>query len=314
MHPTAIVLLNLGGPASLDEVQPFLLNLFQDREIIKLGPAFLQPLIARLIVASRLLEVRTRYASIGGRSPILPETQAQAVALAQALAETGHPMEVRPVFRYSPPRAGGVLRELAGLGIRRILPVTLYPHACNATTGSSMGELKREAADLELEILPGVQSYATDPGYLDALEALLRTTLAQAPGATVVFSAHSLPLKQIQGGDPYERETQATVEALKARLGDIPGGYRLAYQSKVGPVAWLEPSLGSVLKELGGREVVVMPISFVGEHIETLFELDIEYRELAGKCGVTRFLRVPALGTDPTFIGALAHLALQGLS
>ncbi|MBP1629091.1 MAG: ferrochelatase, partial [Holophagaceae bacterium] len=240
-------------------------------------------------------------------------TLAQAKALAQALAESGHPMEVHPVFRYTAPRARDVLAGLVKRGIRRILPLTLYPHACRATTGSSMGELQREAEALGLELLPGVQSYATDPGYLDALEGLLRATLAQAPDATVVFSAHSLPKKQIEGGDPYERETLATVEALKARLGEIPGGYRLGYQSKVGPVAWLEPSLGSVLQELGGREVIVMPVSFVGEHIETLFELDIEYRELAEKCGVTRFLRVPALGTDPAFIRALARLTLQGL-
>lgn len=314
MTPTAVLLLNLGGPAAQVEVRPFLLNLFQDREIIKLGPAFLQPLIARLIVASRLREVRGRYARIGGGSPILRETLAQAAALASTLAGAGMPMEVHPVFRYTAPRASAVLPELAKRGIRRLLPLTLYPHACRATTGSSMSELNREAAALELELLPGVQSYATDPGYLNALEALLRGTLAQAPRACVVFSAHSLPLKQIQAGDPYERDIQATVEALKARLGEIPGGYRLAYQSKVGPVTWLEPSLGSVLQELKGCEVVVMPLSFVSEHIETLFELDIEYRELAARCGVTRFLRVPTPGTDPLFISALARLAMQGLS
>jgi len=313
MPSTAVLLLNLGGPADLDAVRPFLLNLFQDREIIKLGPAFLQPLIARIIVGSRLKEVRQRYARIGGGSPILRETLAQASALAAALEGSGAPVEVHPVFRYTSPRAGELLQDLARRGIRRLLPLSLYPHACRATTGSSLGELAREATALGLELLPGVPSYATDPGYLDALEGLLRATLAQAPGATVVFSAHSLPLKQIQAGDPYERETQATVEALKSRLGEIPGGYRLGYQSKVGPVAWLEPSLGSVLQGLRGREAVIMPISFVSEHIETLFELDIEYREFAEKCGLSRYLRVPALGTDPTFIGALARLVTQGL-
>jgi len=313
MHPTGIVLLNLGGPATQDEVRPFLMNIFHDREIIKLGPAFLQPLIAQFIVSSRLLEVKTRYAAIGGGSPLLRETLAQAEALARTLAEAGHPMEVRPLFRHSPPRARTVLMDLAGLGIRRILPVSLYPHACRATLGSSLRELRREATLHELEVLPGVQSYATDPGYLDALEAQLLNALSQAPGATVLFSAHSLPLKQIRNGDPYEREIHATVEALKARLGELPGGFRLAYQSKVGPVAWLGPSLESVLRELKGREVIVLPLSFVSEHIETLFELDIEYQQIAEKAGVTRFLRVPTLGADPTYIGALARLARQAL-
>nr|WP_320132394.1 ferrochelatase [uncultured Holophaga sp.] len=313
MPPTAVLLLNLGGPATLEEVRPFLLNLFRDREIIKLGPPLLQPLIARIIVASRLREVRERYDLIGGGSPILRETRAQAAALEESLARAGSPMEVHPVFRYAPPRARDILRELAARGIRRLLPVTLYPQACRATTGSSLSELRREAAALDLELLPGVQSYATDPGYLDALEGLLRSTLAEAPGATVVFSAHSLPLSQIRAGDPYEAETRATVEALKSRLGELPGGCRLAYQSKVGPVAWLEPSLDSTLQELAGREVVVMPVSFVSEHIETLFELDIQYRNLAARCGIRRYLRVPVLGINKLYISTLTRLTQEGL-
>jgi len=313
MSPTAVLLLNLGGPASLGDVRPFLLNLFLDRDIIKLGPALLQPLIARLIVGLRLKEVCLRYAQIGGGSPILGETEAQAAALGVALASAGRPLEVRPVFRYTAPRAREVLQDLRRKGIQRLLPVTLYPHACQATTGSSLRELEREATRLGLEVLPGIESYATAPLYLDALEGLLRATLAQCPGATVVFSAHSLPLKQIESGDPYQGETLATVEALKARLGAIPGGYRLGYQSKVGPVAWLEPSLGEVLQGLSGRDVVVMPVSFVSEHIETLFELDIEYREKAEALGVGRYLRVPALGVDPRFIQCLTRLTLEAL-
>lgn len=314
MTDTAIVLLNLGGPLRLKDVEPFLLELFNDRDIIKLGPALLQPLIARIIVQSRLKEVQARYREIGGGSPILRESAAQAEALRQALRAAGRKEKVVLCFRYTRPRAAGLLRSLKAQGITKLLPVTLYPHDCRATTGSSLRELERLAPRHGMTVLPGVLHYATDPDYLRALEERLRATLAQAPGATVIFSAHSLPVKQIEAGDPYEREIHATVEALKGRLGPIPGGFRLAYQSKVGPIAWLSPSLESVLADLEGREVVVVPISFVGEHIETLHELDIQYRELAGRLGVARYLRVPALGLHPAFLQCLTRRVLEALA
>jgi len=310
---TAIVLLNLGGPLRLVNVQPFLLNLFTDRDIIKLGPAFLQPFIARLILRSRLSEVQARYAEIGGGSPILRESAAQATALRKALRVAGCFEPVKLIFRYTSPRAAGELRALKNQGISKVLPVTLYPHDCRATTGSSLRELEREARLLGLEVLPGVLSYATDPDYLTALEERLRAALAQLPTATVVFSAHSLPLKQIAAGDPYEREIHATIEALKLRLGAIPGGYRLGYQSKVGPVKWLEPSLETVLTQLPGRDVILMPISFVGEHIETLHELDIQYREVARVAGVGRYLRVPTPSLHPAFIRCLFRRTMEAL-
>jgi ferrochelatase len=174
-------------------------------------------------------------------------------------------------------------------------------------------ELEREAAAVGMEVLPGVLHYATDPDYLAAMEENLRSTLAACPGATVVFSAHSLPRKQIDTGDPYEREIHATVEALKSRLGAIPGGYRLAYQSKVGPIKWLEPPLEAVLAELRDRDVVVMPVSFVGEHIETLHELDIQYREVAQAAGIRSYRRVPAPGTHPAFIRCLVRRTMEAL-
>lgn len=310
---TAIVLLNLGGPLRLSDVRPFLLELFGDREIIRLGPAFLQPLLARIIVRSRLGAVQGRYREIGGGSPILRESAAQADALRKALREAGRPEKVALCFRYTRPRASGLLGSLKSQGIRRLLPVTLYPHECRATTGSSLRELEREAKALGMEVLPGVLHYATDPDYLAAMEANLRAMLAQAPNATVVFSAHSLPVKQIEAGDPYEREIRATVEALKDRLGALPGGYRLGYQSKVGPVEWLAPALETVLQELAGREVVVMPVSFTGEHIETLHELDIEYRAFAERVGAARYLRVSAPGVHPAFIHCLARRTLEAL-
>ena len=313
MTDTAVVLMNLGGPLRLDDVEPFLKELFNDRDIIKLGPALLQPLIARIIVASRRKEVLARYAQIGGGSPILRESAAQATALRQALRAEGRAEKVALCFRYTRPRAAGLLASLAAQGIRRLLPVTLYPHDCRATTGSSLRELEALAPRYGMTLRPGVLHYATDPDYLDALEDRLRATLAQAPEATVVFSAHSLPQSQIDAGDPYEREIRATVEALKARLGAIPGGFRLGYQSKVGPVKWLEPALETVLADLKGRDVVVMPVSFVGEHIETLHELDLEYREKAEHLGIARYLRVPAPGLHPGFVRCLTRRTLEAL-
>lgn len=313
MFNTAILLLNLGGPLRLRDVRPFLLELFRDRDIIKLGPALLQPLIARAIVASRLKAVQGRYAAIGGGSPILRETAAQAAALRAALRTEGFEGPVRLVFRYAAPRATGVLESLRRQGVTDLVPVTLYPHACHATTGSSLRELERLAPQFGMALRPGVEDFATDPDYLDALEGRIREALASRPGATLVFSAHSLPLKQILGGDPYEREIHATVEALKHRLGPLPGGTQLGYQSKVGPVKWLEPSLGSVLGDLCGRDVVVIPLSFVGEHIETLHELDIEYRELAKTLGIRSWTRMPTPGLHPAFLRCLTRRTLERL-
>lgn len=309
----AILLLNLGGPLHQAAIKPFLLELFKDRDIIKLGPAFLQPIVANLIVAFRLEATKERYQEIGGGSPILKESAAQAKALEKALEQIGREEKVHLCFRYSQPRAHGVLRLLKRQGIRKVLPVTLYPHDCLATTGSSLRELQQEAAALDMEVLPGVIEYATDPGYLDALEDLIRACLIKSPDATLVFCAHSLPRKQIEAGDPYEKEIHRTVNALQERLGEIAGGYRLAYQSKVGPIKWLEPSLDQVLTELQDKDVILCPVSFVGEHIETLYELDIEYRELAMEKGVKTFLRVPTPGVHPHFIRCLTTRTMRAL-
>lgn len=315
MRPdTAVVLLNLGGPLRSRDVEGFVYRLFSDRDIIKFpGPAFLQPLFATLLSKGRRKEVMARYDEIGGGSPILRETARQAAALRAALREAGRLEPVKIAFRYTSPRAAGVLRSLKGQGVRRIVPVTLYPHDCRATTGSSLVELEREARSLGLEVLPGVLHYATDPDYLESLAGPLEAALREVPGATVVFSAHSLPARQIEQGDAYQREIEATVAALKARVGDIPGGFRLAYQSKVGPIKWLEPELGSVLTTLGGRDVIVLPVSFVTEHIETLHELDILFRDVARSAGVRSYRRLPAPAADPAYIRCLARRTLSVL-
>lgn len=312
MNDTAILLLNLGGPVNLGQVEPFLAALFGDRDLIKLpGPAWLQPPLARLIARLRAPSAKGRYAEIGGGSPLLKESALQASALRAALRAAGREEAVKLCFRCTAPRAAGLLRALKRQGITKLIPLTLYPHDCWATTGSSLRELAREAAALGLELLPGVDEYATDPDYLDALERPLRAALAELPEATVIFSAHSLPMRQIEAGDPYEKAIHATRDALMARLGDIPGGYVLAYQSRTGPVRWLEPPLKSVLEGMGGKDVIVVPMSFVTEHIETLHELDIEYRHVADQAGIRTYRRVPPPGTDPAFIRCLSRRVLE---
>lgn len=314
MRDTAILLLNLGGPVNLAQVEPFLAELFGDRDLIKLpGPAWLQPPLARLIARLRAKGAQGRYAEIGGGSPLLRLSALQGQALRQGLREAGREEAVKLCFRYAAPRAAGLLRSLKRQGVRRLVPVTFYPHDCLATTGSSLRELRWEAARAGLELLPGVDHYATDPDYLDALERPLRAALAELPNATLIFSAHSLPVKQIEAGDPYEREIHATMEALMARLGTLPGGHVLAYQSRTGPVRWLEPPLKEVLESLKGKDVIVLPLSFVSEHIETLHELDIEYRHVADAAGVRTYRRLPTPGTDPSYIRCLVRRVLEVL-
>ncbi|MBI3132593.1 MAG: ferrochelatase [Acidobacteria bacterium] len=316
MHrDTAILLLNLGGPVTLKHVEPFLYALFSDRDLIKLpGPAWFQPTYAWGISKLRRKGAMQRYAEIGGGSPLLRESAAQAAALRSRLRAAGIQSPVKLVFRTSAPRAKGMLAALKKEGVTKLLPVTLYPHACHATTGSSLRELEKEAKAYGMTLLPGVRDHAVDPDYIESWVQPLREALEELPYATVLFSAHSLPVKQIQAsGDPYEGEVHATVDAIKARIGDIPGGFILGYQSRVGPIKWLEPNLRHLMKDLGGRDVIVLPISFVSEHIETLHELDIEYKEMADHAGVRTWKRLRTPGTHPKYVECLVRHTLEAL-
>jgi ferrochelatase len=312
---TAVLLLNLGGPVKLQHVEPFLYALFADRDLVRLpGPAWFQPVFAKLISRGRAKAARARYAEIGGGSPLLRETAAQARELRARLRAAGIASPVKLCFRTSQPRAAGLLKALKARGVTKLLPVTLYPHDCKATTGSSLRELEKEAKALGLQLLPGVNHYALDEDYLEAVAGPIREALGELPGATVIFSAHSLPVKQVQRtGDPYEGEIKACVAALTAKLGDLPGGARLAYQSRVGPIRWLEPNLKEVLADCAGKDVIVVPISFVSEHIETLHELDIEYREVAQHLGVRAYRRVPVPGIHPRYLRCLERHTLEAL-
>jgi protoporphyrin/coproporphyrin ferrochelatase len=312
-----ILLLNMGGPSTEDEVRPFLRNLFADPMLLDLpGGAVLRPILSRLIPAVRAPKVQRAYASIGGGSPLLRMTLRQAETLRAELARRGHetvPVEV--VMRYTPPRAAEVLSRLAARGETRVLALPLYPHECRATTGSSLAELE----SLQPRLAPAcriqmIRSWHLDPGYVEALTLRVRAAidslpLAARPRATILFSAHGVPAALPRSGDPYVGQVRETVAAVLGRLGS-GHAHRLGWQSRTGPVKWVGPGTDQVIAELAGTEaVVVVPVSFVSDHIETLYEIDLLFGAQARQAGIRHFVRTAALDCDPGFIAALAGLA-----
>lgn len=308
-----VVLLNMGGPEHLDQVEPFLLNLFADREIIRLGPwPWLQKFIARRIVKKRAPKSREAYRLIGGGSPLTRISREQGRALAARLAGEGDFM-VRCAMRYWHPLAAETLAEFARAGISRLLALPLYPHFSRATTGSSLNDLKRTAAAGDFPFtIEAVESWPDQPRYVAALAATLAEGAANFADEefTVVYSAHSLPVSFIAAGDPYLEHIQRTIAAVEKITGHRG---KLCFQSRSGPVRWLEPSTPDMLQQLarqGVKNVLMLPISFISDHVETLYEIDIQYRELARNLGL-RLIRPPALNTHPDLIEALAQLVLQ---
>jgi ferrochelatase len=307
---TAVLLLQMGGPDSLDAVEPFLLNLFTDRDIIRIGPSLLQPLIARFIVRRRAPRVMENYRQIGGKSPLRELTEAQARSLEEQLG-SGYRCFV--AMRYWHPTTIEALAAIKREGISRIAALSLYPHYSRATTGSSINELKRvlEAAGVKFEV-SYIDRFFDHPRYIDALVEKIEEGLAGFPdrsGVKLLFSAHSLPQSFIDDGDPYLAHIEETVRLVMARLSGVQ--HHLAFQSRAGPVKWLEPSTDDMIKQLaaeGCRELLMVPLSFVSDHIETLHEIDIEYATEARHLGIADFRRIASLNSSPAFIDCLADL------
>lgn len=305
----AVLLLQMGGPDSLDAVEPFLLNLFSDREIIKIGPAWLQPIISRFIVKKRKAHVEENYALIGGKSPLRELTEEQADALEKSL---GSNYRCFIAMRYWRPSTLEALAEIRKAGITDITVLSLYPHYSRATTGSSIKELKRILAEAKADFnVKYIDSFYNDSGYIDALEEKVREGLAlfhPLADVELLFSAHSLPQSFIDEGDPYLNHVTESVRLVMERFG-LP--HYLSFQSRAGPVKWLEPSTDDMLKRLaesGVKNLLVIPLSFVSDHIETLHEIDIEYSKKAWDLGIAKFERMPSLNNSPTFIAALAQM------
>lgn len=302
----------MGGPDTLADVRPFLFNLFSDREIIKLGPAFLQPLIAWFIARKRAPKSRAIYELIGGGSPLKKITMEQAKALENALAADGDYL-VRVAMRYWPPYASDAVNELVACGCKRITALSLYPHYSKATTGSSLkalqAHLKKAGSEIQVDF---IESWPSQQLYTKTLAANILETVEQfAPARPeVVYSAHSLPVSFIEEGDPYVRHIEATIAAVEEHTG-MTG--HLCYQSRSGPVVWLSPSTPEMLKKLaakGCKKLVMVPISFVSDHVETLCEINIEYRDLAASLGM-ELRPSPSLNCNPGFIAALRELVLE---
>jgi len=314
MQKTAagVLLLNMGGPDSLDDVAPFLYNLFSDREIIRLGPALLQKPLAWLISRRRAPKSRDIYSRIGGGSPLRSITEAQAATLEKALCAHGD-YRVTAAMRYWPPTAETAMDSLLRLGVTRFIALPLYPHYSRATTGSSLRDLRRAHAN----IAPGlplleIPSWPDQPLYIAALAEKIRqgANLFGSEPFQLVYSAHSLPTSFIRDGDPYVKEIHRTIAALEKATG-LSG--KLCYQSRSGPVEWLSPATSEVIATLAGegcRNILMVPISFVSDHVETLYEIGMLFREQAKSLGL-RLEMTASLNTDPQFIDCLKDLVLS---
>jgi len=303
--------MNLGGPDSPASVRPFLYNLFSDPAIIGL-PGFLRLPLAWLIALCRAATARAIYAQLGGSSPLLANTEAQAQALE---AELGAGYRCFIAMRYWHPLTAAAVGAVKEWRPDETILLPLYPQFSTTTTASSLEAWRREAARQGLGgVTLTIRSYPAAAGFVAALAALIASALADAEaGATrvrVLFSAHGLPLKIVRAGDPYPGEIAGTAAALVHALGRPGLDWQVCYQSRVGPLAWLGPSVEDELRRAGrdGVAVVVAPIAFVSEHSETLVELDRDYRRMAEACGVSAYHRVPTVGTDRRFIAGLADL------
>ncbi|WP_446011224.1 ferrochelatase [Candidatus Electrothrix sp.] len=312
---TGVLLLNMGGPEKQEDVRHFLYNLFSDREIIRLGPALLQKPIAAMIAYRRAPVSMRNYQKIGGGSPLTRITAEQAQALEQSLAGDGD-FIVRFCMRYWPPFADTVLQEMIDAGVTDLIALPLYPHYCRATSGSSFFDLKQQHAKIGCKIpIQEIRSWPAEPEYTQALATRIRDDLAlfteeEQETVQLVYSAHSLPKSFIDQGDPYVEELQQTIAVVEGQL-DRQG--KLCFQSRSGPVEWLEPSTPDMLNQLaqdGCKNILMVPISFVSDHIETLYEIDMLYKDQAAELGM-RLESTKGLNDDPFFIQALRTLVLR---
>jgi protoporphyrin/coproporphyrin ferrochelatase len=312
---TAIVLMNLGGPDSLQAVQPFLYNLFNDPAIIG-APKLIRKLIANLISKRRAPIAQKIYEEMGGKSPILEQTEAQANALANLLAEDGN-VQIFTCMRYWHPMSDAVAAQVKEYAPDHIILLPLYPQFSTTTSRSSLQDWWRAAKAADLNVpTTDICCYSDQQSFINAHGALLRDVLfrlSERVRPRVLFSAHGLPEKIIKDGDPYQWQVEQTAKRIVDLLRFDQLDYVVCYQSRVGPLKWIGPSTSDEIERAGrdGVPIILVPIAFVSEHSETLVELDIEYKELAHEAGVPEYYRIPALTTHPYFIEGLRELCLS---
>lgn len=318
MKKTAVILFNLGGPDNQAAVRPFLFNLFNDPAIIRL-PGFFRFLIAKLISGKREKTAQEIYQKMGGGSPILPNTQAQAKALEKILADKGF-VRCFIAMRYWHPFVEETIQEVKKFIPNEIILLPLYPQFSTTTTASSFKSWQEAAQKSGLNVPTKILCcYPQQDGFI---EALVKTTLAAYEKAKefgeprILFSAHGLPEKIVKAGDPYQWQCEQTVKALVQKLNIPDLDYTLCFQSRVGPMKWIGPATDAEILRAGETKtpLVIVPIAFVSEHSETLVEIDMEYRHLAEKNGVPFYAYVPTVSTMPEFIAGLADLVRKAQS
>jgi ferrochelatase len=317
MARVGVVLLTMGEPESLDQVRPFLRQLLSDRDLVRLPIPALQPLFALVVSGWREHGLRRRLAAIGNGSPLVRLTYQLRVQLKEALHGEGE-FRVYAVMRYGQPSAREVVGRMLADGVDRAVALPLYPQYCRATTGSSLHDLHRSLQEVEACIpVKELRSWPQHPGYLAAMADQIARSLARAQGkkAHLLFSAHGVPQSFIDAGDPYLKEIELTAEALRRLFPDTPSS--LAFQSRTGRGRWLGPDATAETVRLGRAGIealVVVPLSFVCDNSETLYDLDIALRAAATESGVKAFLRVPALNDSPAFVAALKDMVLSSVA
>jgi ferrochelatase len=311
----AVVLFNLGGPDSLEAVRPFLFNLFNDKAIFRLPQPF-RSWLAAFVAKRRAPTAIEIYRHLGGGSPLLPNTEAQAAALHSALGG-GENIRVFIAMRYWHPFTAQTVAEVQAWNPDEIILLPLYPQYSTTTTASSMAAWRDAARFLRLKVpTKAICCYPTEPGFVDAAADLIAPALEEARSygePRLLLSAHGLPEKVVKGGDPYQVQCEQTAAAIVERLA-LPGlDWQVCYQSRVGPLKWIGPSTDEAIHRAAEdkRPVVIAPIAFVSEHSETLVEIEIEYRKLATDLGVPYFARVPTVGAANSFIAGLAGLVTR---
>lgn len=312
----AVVLLNLGGPDSLDAVQPFLFNLFSDPDIFRIP--FGQKLFAKLISSLRSKKVIEEYKLIGGQSPINYWTEIQKEKLQSKFNSQLDNIYVFTAMRYWNPLIKDVARKIQKDNFKKVILLPLYPHYSITTTGSSFNEWFRNY-NSNKEVIK-INNYFTNKKYIEAINERIDESLEFfnehfRKDVQLVFSAHGTPISLVKNGDPYSHQIKETIEAvMKAR--NFSHEFHLCFQSKVGPMKWLEPSTDKMIEKLAleyKKHLLIIPISFVSDHVETLYELNIEYRHIADKCGIINYIVMKGLNDSDIFIDALYELALNYL-
>ncbi len=315
---TAVVILNLGGPDSLEAIEPFLYNLFSDRDIFKLP--FGQKLFAKIISSRRAPKVSKEYELIGGKSPINEWTEIQRKMLEEKLQSADANISVFTAMRYWNPITKDVAKKIKSQNFDRIVLLPLYPHNSISTTGSSFNEWDRCFTPTNEKVFR-VDNYRTNPSYISAINERIDKTILRFPEEVrddiqLVFSAHGTPVSMVKNGDPYSHHIKETVDkVMEERNYSHP--HHLCYQSKVGPVKWLTPATDTMIEDLskaGKKHLLIIPISFVSDHVETSFELDIEYRHVADEFNIENYIVMEGLNDSKLFIDALFEETIKVLA